>query len=332
MTLLVTGGTGFVMSHVLLNWLRDDPGARANSVDLAPPDAMAQRFFEPGADRLEVVTGDIRDPAVLAGLAGRPIRYMVHGAAITPGVGARERARAALTVGVNVMGTVHALELARALPDLRRLIHVSTGSVYGDEGPADGAPLPEEGYVEPFPTSLYAVSKLSAELVARRFATLFELPLRMVRLSSVYGPMDRDTPGRVIKCVPNVMLHRALAGRPWTVSGATAPGDYIHGGDVGCAIVTLLRVPRLRHDVYDVAHGEAMSLAALSDTVCRIVPGAAWSTVESGADVAGNPKRITGAWGAYDTERLREDTGWAPMPLEAALADYAEWIRRHGLV
>ena len=334
MTLLVTGGTGLVMSNVILHWLQDDPAARVISVDLGPPNAVAERFFAPVRDRIAFVSADLRDPAALDSLVGSGITHIAHGAAITPGVGERERAHAALTVGVNVMGTVHALELARRLPGLVRLLHVSTGSVYGDDGPPDGGPLPEEGYVRAFPNNLYAITKLTGELVARRFATLFDLPVTMVRLASVYGPMDRDTPGRVIKCAANVMMHKAVAGQPWTVANGSAVGDWIHAGDVGRAICALLRAPGLRHDMYNIAYGEAVSLDALADHVAAVVPGSTWRRVDdpASADVSGNPARLTGAWGAYDTSRLRGDTDWRPRPLEAALADYAGWLRAFGSV
>lgn len=334
MTLLVTGGTGFVMSNVLLDWLTQDPAANAISLDLGPPDSIAERFFAPVRDRLEFVSGDVRDPGVLQALADRPITLLVNGAAITPGVGEREKANAALTVGVNVMGAVNALELARRLPGLRRMIHVSTGSVYGDKGPDGGGPLPEEGYVDPSPRGLYAISKLAAEHVAQRYATLFGLPLHMCRLASVYGPMDRDTPGRVIKCAPNVMMHRALLGTPWTVHAPSGVGDWIQSGDVGRAIGALLRAPKLHHPMYNIAYGEPVSLGALSDLICTVVPGASWreAAKADGADIVGDPKRIGGAWGAYATDRLRSDTGWRPRPLDESLAGYAEWIRLYELV
>lgn len=334
MALLVTGGTGLVMSNVILHWLLEDPEGRVISIDLGPPDAVAQRFFSPVADRIEFLSMDLREPGALEGLLDRGITHIAHGAAITPGVGAREKAQAALTVGVNVMGTVHVLELARRLPGLVRLLHVSTGSVYGDDGPEDGGPLPEEGYVDPFPGNLYAISKLSGELVAQRFATLFDLPLAMVRLASVYGPMDRDTPGRVVKCAANVMMHKAVAGEPWTVANGSAVGDWIHSGDVGRAIGALLRAPELHHTMYNIAYGEAVSLEALAGLVAAAVPGSAWSSIDdpARADVSGNPARLTGAWGAYDTSRLRGDTPWRPMPLETALADYAAWLRTFGSV
>ena len=335
MRLLVTGGTGFVMSHVLRGWLEDRPDATAVCVDIAPPDAMAERFFAPVRDRLDVVTGDVRDPELLSSVPGREaISHVVCGAAMTPTVGTTERTRAAETVGVNMMGPVHCLEFARRLPRLERMVHVGTGSVYGDRGPDGGAPLPEEGYVRPFPTTLYPISKLAGELLARRWKELFGLPLHVARLSSVYGPMDRPTPGRDFVCAPNAMLRKALRGECWTVAGADAVGDFIHAGDVGRAIRGLLAAEAPAHDVYNIAGGRAVTLAELSDLVRSVAPDGSWREADDGeeADVVGDPARRAGVWGAYDISRIRADVGWAPRPLRAGLADYAAWLRENGAI
>ena len=111
-------------------------------------------------------------------------------------------------------------------------------------------------------------------------------------------------------------------------------GDWIHSGDVGRAICALLRAPALNHAMYNIAYGEAVSLEDLADQVAAVVPGSGWSHTAdaAGADVSGNPARLTGAWGAYDTSRLRADTPWRPRPLKDALADYAAWLRDFGSV
>ena len=329
MRLLVTGGTGFVMSHVVRNWLERHASASVVSVDIAPPDVLAQRFFEPFRDRLIVITGDVRDPHLLTEIPEKEaITHVVCGAAMTPSIGTSEKTRAAMIAGVNIMGPVHCLEFARTLPRLQRMVHVSTGSVYGDGGPADGGPLPEDGYVRPFPATLYPITKLSGEMLARRWQEMFALPLHIVRLASVYGPMDRPTPGRDFACAPHVMLHKALSGEPWSVAGRDAVGDYIHAGDVGRAICDLLEADALRHDVYNIASGEPTTLASLSRLVCAVVPGATWSEAapDERADVVGIPGRRTGAWGAYDVSRIHADAGWSPRPLREGLADYAAWI------
>ncbi|MEM7122590.1 MAG: NAD(P)-dependent oxidoreductase [Pseudomonadota bacterium] len=329
MSLLVTGGTGFVMSNLVRHWLERHEDQRVVLVDIAEPDAMARRFFEPVAGRLTAVTGDVRNRDLLPGLAEEhDIDRLVHGAAMTPTSGTTEATQAAMIAGVNVMGTVHALELARALPDLKRMIHVSTGSVYDTEGPADGSPLPEDGYVRPFPTTLYPITKLTGELIASRYRDLFHIPLHIARLASVYGPMDRWTPGRDYACDPNVLVHKAVAGEPVTIAGAEAVGDFIHSGDVARAIADMLDAPALNHDVYNIAYGEPVTLAGLADIVASTVPGFTWSpTTNDDATLTGNPARKSGAWGAYDITRLKGDTGWSPRPLNDAIADYVAWVR-----
>jgi UDP-glucose 4-epimerase len=331
MRLLVTGGTGFVMSNVLRHWLDADAKAQAISVDVAPPDAIAKQHFSSVQGRLEFITGDIRDPGLLANLHGADdISYVVSGAAMTPTAGTTEASQAAMIVGVNVMGATHCLELARSLPNLKRMIHVSTGSVYGGDGPDEG-PLPEDGYVRPFPGTLYPITKLAGELVAKRYSEMFELPVHAVRLASVYGPMDRWTPGRDFACALNIMIHKALAGECWTVSGPAGVGDWIHGGDVADAICGLLKASVLSYDTYNIAHGTAISLAELSGLVCQTVGSGSWKVVDEteNADVRGNPERLKGAWGAYDISRLKEDAGWKPRPLREAIAAYASWIREN---
>jgi len=330
MRLLVTGGTGFVMSHVLRNWLTDHPDATAISVDIAPPDDLAEAFFAPVRRRLEVLTGDVRDPGLLGGVPDREaVTHIVCGAAMTPTVGTTEKSQAAMIAGVNMMGPVHCLELARSLPGLQRMVHVSTGSVYGDDGPADGAPLPEDGYVRPFPSTLYPITKLTGELLATRWKELFDLPLHIVRLASVYGPMDRWTPGRDFACAPNVMVHKALAGESWTIAGADAVGDFIHGGDVGRALCALLTCKNPRHSVYNIGHGAPATLGRVADLVAAAVPGSSWTRTErpDEADIVGDERRKSGAWGAYSIERLTGDTGWTPTPLAEAIADYVHWVR-----
>ena len=329
MPLLVTGGTGFVMSNLVRLWLERHDNDHVVLVDIAAPDGLAKHFFAPVEGRLTVVAGDLRDPGLLQEITGEhDIDYIVHGAAMTPTSGTTEAGQAAMVVDVNVMGTVHALELARSLPHLKRLIHVSTGSVYGQEGPGDGSPLPEDSYVRPFPATLYPITKLAGELIAARYKSLFDLPLHVVRLASVYGPMDRWTPGRDYACAPNVLVSKALAGEPVTIAGAEAVGDWIHAGDVASALVGLLEAPSLNHEVYNIAYGEVASLAQLADMVAKAVPGFTWTkTAGDDATIAGDPRRKRGAWGAYDNSRLRADTGWRPRPLGDALGDYVAWLR-----
>ena len=326
MKLAVSGGTGFVMSHVVRQWVERSPEHVAVAIDCFAPDAPLERWFAGHAAQIDVIEGSVSDPDFWSRrLAAIEPDYFVHGAAMTPNRGESERRDARRVVEVNIVGTLNALEWARERASIRRLVHVSTGSVYGAEGP-DG-PLPEDGFEARSPASLYPISKRAGELLALRYRELFDLPLAVCRLSSIYGPLDRRTPGRDFRCVPNLIVARALAGEPIRVAGGDAVGDWLHAADVARGILALLDAPRLEHALFNVAYGETASIAKLCELVAAAVPGTRWLDAPPGeADIVADPGPRRGAWGAYDNSRLRA-LGWSPMPLADALADYVAWTR-----
>jgi len=332
MTLLVTGGTGFVMGHLVRRWLQADGAARVVALDSAPPDERFEAFLAPLRDRVDTVQGSVLDRALLDRLAGRhSISRIVHGAAVTSinrmtetGGSRPDLSAAAPAVEVNVLGTLALLGLASRLPDLRRFVTVGSGAVYADAGPRD-RPLPEEGFVDP--AGLYDVTKLTAELLTRTAAREFGVPAVSVRFSGVYGPLDRPTASRAVRCVPQRIATAAVAGRRITVNALDAVGDFIHADDVAEALVRMLRGPAPRHPVYNIAQGETVSLRDLLDWTAAALPGTAFAVVpEAEAEVILDPERDSGRWGAYDIARIGEDYGWRPRPARDAYLDYLRWL------
>jgi UDP-glucose 4-epimerase len=336
MTLLVTGATGFVMSVLARHWLEADASERAVVLDAAAPDAAALRYFSAVAGRLDVVVADVTRPdAWITALDRHDITHIAHGATVTPlsrGTAAEvTREPEALNPGrildVNIMGTVAVLDWARTLPKLKRFIYVSSGAVYKHHGPdRPGEPLPEDGYV--MPRRLYGISKLASELIAERYGDLFGLSSASVRLSSVYGTMDRVTPSRNFRHVPNRIAHLAVDGAPCVrVNTVAAVGDYIHAEDVARAIASLLRAPALRHSVYNIAAGITASIGDLAAWAAEKAPGFHAKIVPAGeADILQDPALVDGMWGAYDISRIRAETGWRPRPVREALHAYMDWI------
>jgi len=336
MTLLVTGATGFVMSVLARHWLDANPGARLVVLDASPLDAAAQRYFAPVIQRLSVVVADVTRPeSWCSALACHSVTHIVHGATVTPlsrGTAAEvkrepEAESPARIVDVNVMGTVAVLEWARTLPGFERFIYVSSGAVYKHHGPdRPGEPLPEDGYV--MPRRLYGISKLASELITERYGELFGLSTSSVRLSSVYGPMDRVTASRNFRHVPNRIAHMALDGvKRVRVNTLDAVGDYIHVEDVARAIVSLLEAPRLRYSVYNVACGATATIGDMVAWAAEKVPGfGAEIAAPEHADILQDPTLRGGMWGAYDISRIFHETGWKPRPLREALHAYMDWI------
>jgi nucleoside-diphosphate-sugar epimerase len=335
MKLLVTGGTGFVMSVLVRRWLDADPAARLVVLDAAPLDAAALRYFAPVAGRLEVVVADVTKPTTWgAALERGDVTHIVHGATITPisrGTASEaqrepEAENPGRIIEVNTMGTVAILDWARTLSRLQRFIYVSSGAVYKHHGPdRPGEPLPEDGYV--MPRRLYGISKLASELITERYGDLFALPTASVRPSSVYGTMDRVTASRNFRHLPNRLAHLALDGARVRVNTLDAVGDYIHSEDAADAILSLLRAPRLRYSAYNVAAGEAATVGDLIRWIAEKVPGfRAEVTPPEEADILQDPTLKDGMWGAYDVSRITVETGWKPRPTREALHAYLDWI------
>jgi UDP-glucose 4-epimerase len=339
-TLLVTGGTGFVMSVLARHWLENEPAGRAVILDSAPWDEAARRYFTPVADRLTTLVADVTRPETWRDeLSRHNITHVVHGATITPI--ARGTAREAKRepeaenpgriVEVNLMGTVALLDWARTAAQLERFIYVSSGAVYKHHGPdRPGEPLPEDGYV--MPRTLYGVSKLASELVTERYGELFGLSTTSVRLASVYGTMDRPTGSRTFRHGPNRVAHMAVQGmKRVRVNTLDAVGDYIHAEDVATAITSLLRISTVRYSTYNVAIGRTTRLGDFVAWAAEKYPGfQSEITAVDDADIVQDPMRVDGMWGAYDISRLTAETGWKPRPVKQAFQAYMDWIAKAG--
>ncbi|RAZ89163.1 NAD(P)-dependent oxidoreductase [Mesorhizobium hawassense] len=335
MTLLVTGGTGFVMSVVARAWLDRDPQARAVILDRSGLDAAAEKHFAPVHDRLAVISADILDPqAWSATLDKHGITAIVHGATITPiSRGSASEAKRqpeaedpARIVDVNLMGTVRMLDWARTRPDLKRFIYVSSGSVYRHNGPDwSSEPLPEDGYVAPL--TLYGISKFASEMVTNRYADLFGLSAISVRLASVYGPMDRATESRNFRHVPNRVAHMALAGETIRPNSLEPVGDYMTSTDVAAAILALIDAPRLNYRHYNIGCGSSQTIGEIIGWARERVPGLkAEVTTGEDANIVQDVRLKGGMWGAYDIARILRDTDWRPRPGKDAFHAYMDWI------
>lgn len=333
MTILVTGGGGFVMSNLVKLWLLEHPSERAIVVDTMECNATLARFFGSLGSRIDWQTGDILDRELWHRLStNSDIDYLVHGAAATsilrqmhtngpaqPGLPGVRR-----SISVNIDGTLNVLEFANSLSNLKRMVHVSSGSVYAQDGPSDRA-LRENEFVKP--EGLYGISKFSGEAFCRLCADELKIPACVIRLSGVYGPMDRVTPTRDVNCAPKLIAHSAITGRSLRILSLDAAGDFINAEDVGSAIASLLLSNSLNHDVYNVAAGRTHTIEELVELAREKRPELkVQETTSLPLDIDYDPAQILGRWGAYDISRIHQDTGWSPRPLRKAFHSYISWL------
>ena len=339
MTLLVTGGTGFVLSHVVRQWLERHDEEHVIVVDRAGFDVSAEVFFRPVHERVRHIQADVVDtPSWTGDVDPADITELVNGAALSPITNdpapSPDRDTPAETVRVNIMGATRVFDWARTLPGLRRLIYMSSGVYgYGMKGSPDNPPEPpigEDERLEP-DAALYDISKATGELIARRFADVFGLSCVSVRPSAVYGPMDRHTDARQVHPLPWHMAHRAVAGEPLSVNSLDASYDWVYVPDVARAILCLLEAEAPRHAVYNIGYGRPATAADLLEGVRAVIPD--FSVIETGDECADyvHPLHMRGGvWRIRSSQRLEDEFDWRPTPHLQAMEKYVHWLRDSG--
>lgn len=224
MRILVTGGAGFIGSHVVDAYL-----LAGNEV--AVVDDLSTGSRENLDPRVRFFQVDIRSaelPAVLADFRPEVVNH--HAAQMSVSVSARDPR---LDADINILGTLNLLEAA-VRNGVRRIIFASTGgAMYGD---LDAIPTPET--VFPQPVSPYGVAKLAVERYLHAFHAMHGLSAIALRYANVYGP--RQNPHGEAGVVA-IFSRAILAGRELTVNGdGGQTRDYVYVADVVRANVLAL--------------------------------------------------------------------------------------------
>jgi nucleoside-diphosphate-sugar epimerase len=328
-TLLITGGYGLVGSNLTRHVLATHPSDRVVVLDREAPAPVVEQFLAPYRDRIDAVHASITDAAAFDAIDASRIDVVVHGAMVAH-VPEWEREQPRAYVDTNITGTANVLEWARSLPRLERFVYISTGGVYGEQSPASSeTPQSEDGPLAP--PELYAISKFASELLVRRYAELFSFDHRLVRLSGVFGPLERPTVSRTIMSPVCTLVHAAVAGRPLRVTGRTleSVGDHISAEDVADGLDRLARAAAPAHVAYNLAHGRLTSfreLIAAAELAGLAVEVDVVRDAQD-AEIDLDPVNRRARWNAYDVRRAHADLGWKPRPLAQQIATYAGWLR-----
>jgi UDP-glucose 4-epimerase len=239
MRVLVTGGAGFIGSHVVDRLLED-----GYTVEVVDNLATGRRERVPAAAQLHVC--DLRDERLGAVVAAARPDVVVHVAA--QAAVPRSVADPRFDASVNVMGTINLLEACRRA-GVRRAVYISTGgAAYGD---TKVMPTPEDHPLRP--ASPYGVSKITGERYLDCWAGLTGGRALTLRLANIYGPRQ-DPAGEA--GVIAIFASRLLAGAPCVVNGdGEQTRDYVYVGDVADAVARA------------VASGEATGVANIGTGV-----------------------------------------------------------------
>lgn len=307
-TYLVTGGAGFIGSHLVRELLRR--GHRVKVLDNFSS-GRRENLAEVAAD-LVLTEGDIRDPDTLAAVM-RGVDRVLHQAALISVV--QSVADPLLCHAINDTGTLNVLLAARDA-GVASVVIASSAAVYGD---LPGQPKRET--MVRAPTSPYGWSKCSAELYGGVFSRLYHLPVTCLRYFNVYGP--RQDPKSPYAAVIPIFASRMSRGQNPVVFGdGSQSRDFVFIGDVVQANL-LAADTAAGGDVYNVGSGVTVTLLSLIDELNRAL-GTSLSP-EFAAARSGDIHESSA-----DIERIRQQLGYQPTTtLSDGLAETVAWFEHH---
>lgn len=307
MTILVTGGAGFIGSH-LVSALLD----RGTAVRVLDDFSTGKRSNLPDSPDLQVLEGDVSDPIVVR-RALRDCSAFVHLAAIAsversvqdpPG-----------THRTNLTGSIVLFDEA-ARSGVRRGVYASSAAVYGD---IDSLPLKESSALRPL--TPYAIDKLAGEQYLAYYHRRGAISASTFRFFNVFGP--RQDPSSPYSGVISIFLDRSVSGAPISIFGdGLQSRDFVFVEDVVRALVAGLEhhATDTEMPIFNVARGESVTLLDLVSTIERI-PGTKSPLVLRHEP----PRQGDIRHSLADISRLKSELGWSPTTaiaegLQATLA------------
>ncbi|MBI3548170.1 MAG: SDR family oxidoreductase [Elusimicrobia bacterium] len=305
MRTLVTGGAGFIGSHLVDLLLSE-----GHEVTVLDDLSTGRRENLPPGKNPRVIFRNV-DLSRSGDLARhfRGVRWVFHLAALADIVPSIERPIDYYRA--NVTGTIAVLEAAR-MAKVARFVYSASSSCYGIP---DAYPTLETSAIRPqYP---YALTKRLGEEAALHWAQVYGLPVVSLRLFNVYGPRSRTS--GTYGAVFGVFLAQKLAGKPFTVVGdGTQTRDFVFVKDVARAFLAAAKSDK-SGEVYNVGAGSPVSVLRLVE----LLKGPATHLPKR----PGEPDRTHA-----DISRIRRDLGWSPeMPIERgvqAMLDSIDYWRK----
>ena len=313
MTILVTGGAGFIGSNFVLDWLAgsDEPVVNldkltyaGNLQNLAPLDGNPRHVFVHGdfgdAALVDKLLAQHQPRAVVNFAAESHVDRSIHG----PGE----------FIQTNIVGTFHLLESVRAYwnglaegPKAAfRVLHVSTDEVYGSLAKAEPAFTETHRYE---PNSPYSASKAASDHLVRAYHHTYGLPVLTTNCSNNYGPLHFPE-----KLIP-LMIVNALAGKPLPVYGdGQQIRDWLYVKDHCSAIRRVLDAGR-SGETYNIGGWNEMPNLDIVHTVCALLDelrpradGKPYTDqITFVTDRPGHDRRY-----AIDARKIEQELGWKP--------------------
>jgi len=310
--ILVTGGAGFIGSHVCERLVREGREVVClDSFDNFYPREIKLRNIEllKAEERFHLYEGDIREPALLEDLFGHhPLEAVVHLAARAGVRPSLEMPR--LYADVNVTGTATLLEHCRAFK-VRNFIFGSSSSVYGN---SDAVPFSESAPAAE-PVSPYAATKRAGELLAYTFHHLYGMDVSCLRFFTVYGPRQR----------PEMAIHKFTRlidrGEEISIFGdGSSARDYTYVDDIVNGVVAAVGKAG-GHQVFNLGRSEVVTLRDLVGHIEKALGKKA--RVAVGEEQPGDVRQT-----CADVSRARRILGYEPRTgIQEGIRRFVDWYR-----
>jgi UDP-glucuronate 4-epimerase len=314
MTVLVTGGAGFVGSHLVRRMLEQTDHAVVildNFNDYYDPRMKRANaaLFE-NEPRVSLVEDDFRDAQLCEALFARcRFSHVIHLGAY-PGVPYSLK-EPLLYIDSNVAATAVLLDTARR-HDVERFLFASSSTVYGRGAQS---PFVEDAPLG-IPASPYGATKRAAELLGFTWAQLYGLAFTSLRFFNVYGPRLRP------ELALAVFTRKILAGEPLPLFGdGTVLRDFTHVSDICTGIVSAMTAPGIAGQSINLGHNEPVQMLHL----IGLIEAAAGKK----AAIEYHPSRAEDMpLTCADLAKARRLLGYEPrVPIEEGVREYVEWCK-----
>jgi nucleoside-diphosphate-sugar epimerase len=318
-TVFITGGAGFIGSHVASDFLSN--GWDVTVYDMfhqytVPPDRTHSENFQYRFNHLlkgaTVVRGstESRDELRRKLTAANP-EYIIHLAAMPLAGLADQQPEEALRSIVE--GTVNLLDVSRDLPRLTKVIYVSSSMAYGH---FEMTPVPETAKKDPI--DIYGAMKLAGEVLVRAYSRRFGIPSVIVRPSAVYGPGDNN--GRVVR----MLAERALQGRVLiTEEPDTTFLDFTYVTDVARGLCLAALTPEAVGEDFNITCGQGRSITELTNVLRRHFPALE-------VEVRPRSESYRPVRGTLDISKARQLLGYSPQVcLEDGVINYLDYMHTY---
>jgi len=308
MRVLVLGGSGFLGSHIVDKFLREQH--EVTVYDLYP------ERFRRSPKGIKFVTGDFGNVGLLDELISSGFDGVIHCVSTTTPKSSNESPE--FDIQSNVIGTLNLLDIC-ARRDVGKLVFLSSGgTVYGDIGNLD---LVDENHAVR-PMCSYGVSKLAIEHYLDVYKQLRGLNYVVLRLANPYG--ERQSPLKALGAL-TVFLHRTLKHQSVEVWGdGNVTRDFIYVGDVANAVY--LATVNSIFGTFNIGTGIGLSLREILMNIQRIVcvePSVSWQASRS-FDV---PRIV------LDATKFKKATQWSNVTsLDEGIAITASWLRETDII